>query len=313
MPRTTKKDVESYLARPGKPYDAYMARLRKEKDSAEFYDLRIAASKQKRSEIEKAAQGSDAWLRNRVGCCTSSNAAAFVGHNPYQNPLKMAQQIIENKPFDNKFMEFGRKYEPVARNLYEKRLQTILDRLWAQKPMSRPHIFFRQHKISQKPVVQIISTSGSLVHTLWHHIRGSPDGIVTINGYAVSLIEIKCCMYGVYPLSKSYHHDQIQFMTAIARCQYPQITDCDYLSFDGYHMSVDPIHYDAEYMDHWYWPRCQRFFFDILFPMLMVRPNPTIQRKLDEMAAKRANNKKKRTVTATTTTEIPKYNLDAIM
>jgi hypothetical protein len=304
--RTNKKDVEAFLARPGKPYDVYFHKVQQVKDTSEFYNQRIATTKEKRSEIEKAAQGSDTWLRNRVGCCTSSNAAAFVGHSPYDNPLKMAQRIIENKPFDNKFMEFGRKYEPVARQLYETRLQTILDRLWAQKPMSRAYIYYRKHKISQKPVVSIISTSGSLVHPLYHHIRGSPDGIVTINGTAVGLIEIKCSMYGVYPLSKAYHHDQIQFMTAIARCIYPQISDCDYLSFDGTHMSVDPLFYQAEYMDHWYWPRCQRFFFELLFPMLMVKPNPSIQKKIDDMVAKRES--RKRPATAA-----PKYDLSAVL
>lgn len=302
MPRTTKADVEAYLARPGKPYDAYFAKLQAGKESSELYNARIAAGKEKRSEIEKAAQGSDVWLRNRVGCCTSSNAAAFVGHSEYDSPLKMAKRIVENKPFDNKFMEFGRKYEPVARSIYEKRLQVIMDRLWAEKPLSRSHIFYRQHKITQKPVVQIISTSGSLVHPLYHHIRGSPDGIVTVNGYAVSLIEIKCSMFGVYPLSKSYHHDQIQFMTCIARCMYPQITDCDYISFDGYHMSIDPLYYQAEYMDHWYWPRCQRFFFELLFPMLLVKPNPSVQKKIDELMQKREAKKRP-----------AKYDLSAVL
>lgn len=292
------------MSRPGKPYAVYFNKLQSVKDTAELYNQRIASSKEKRSEIEKAAQGSDTWLRNRIGCCTSSNAAAFVGHSPYENPLKMAQKIIENKPFDNKFMEFGRKYEPVARALYETRLQTILDRLWAQKPPERDYINYRQHKIISEPKVVIISTSGSLVHPVWHHIRGSPDGIVTINGTAVSLIEIKCSLYGVYPLSKSYHHDQIQFMMAIARCMHPQITDCDYLSFDGHHMSADPLYYQGEYMDNWYWPRCQRFFFEILFPMLMVKPNPVaIQQKIDEVMAKKKKAAVKR----------PAYDLKAVL
>lgn len=269
-----------YLRRPGKTYEAYMKKVETIPEWSNFYNKHIESNQEKRAAIEKAAQGSTEWLKYRVGCCTSSNGAAFVGHSDYDSPLHIADKIIANKSFDNPFMKFGRKYEPVARNIYEVRIQNILTRLWKNKPEGQDSIMYRKHKITEEPVVKVIGTSGSLVHPVWHHIRGSPDGIVTINDIAIGLIEIKCSMFGVYPISKAYHHDQVQIMLLVANALHPTIQECDYISFDGRHMSIDILPLQHEYLQDWFLPRIHRFFFELLFPLNVVAKPTTVQQQL---------------------------------
>lgn len=118
-------------------------------------------------------------------------------------------------------MKFGRTYEPVARRFYQDRIQKIVYYLWLNRAdKQQDHITYRGKQIKLNankdfPVVQVLDTTGSLVHSKYHYVRGSPDGIVTINGVVVGLIEIKSSMFGVYRISKKQHHDQVCYFASL--------------------------------------------------------------------------------------------------
>lgn len=55
---------------------------------------------------------------------------------------------------------------------------------------------------------------------------------------------------------------------------YPELDCCDYVVFDGFYLSIEPLPFDTNYVHLWMMPRIHRFFFQLLFPMVIMPPPP---------------------------------------
>lgn len=104
-------------------------------------------------------QGSPEWSEARRGKITASIAPACLRLDGHKGPLAAYNQITEaSVVYDNKFMVWGRRHEPEARQVYE--AETGL----------------------------LVIETGFWVHPEHPWLGGSPDGLAGNDG----LIQIKC-------------------------------------------------------------------------------------------------------------------------
>lgn len=62
----------------------------------------------------------------------------------------------------------------------------------------------------------VLDDVGMFIDKRYKWKRGSPDGLVIINGHIMGMIEIKCSLYGVTSVLRTYYYDQIQTMIYLA-------------------------------------------------------------------------------------------------
>jgi hypothetical protein len=157
--------------------------------------------------IWKHAQKSNEWLRARLPRKTGSEGGTLLNWNPYCNVLKQAHRKFYDIYRSNEATEHGNEYEKKSGKIYIDQLQKTLNQMYVdQKGYLTGYLMIANRRIpltkSQKgfmaPRAQMWSTG--MVDDAFNHWRGvSIDGLVTINGIPLILVEIKC------PYGKGYY------------------------------------------------------------------------------------------------------------
>ena len=138
-------------------------------------------------------QRTDAWYKFREGLLTASDWGSILGDNPYSNSTKVLKNKVKDKVyfFSNEACDWGKKYEDVAIQVYEKRNKTK------------------------------IIEFGCIKHPTIEFLGASPDGI-TPDGV---MVEIKCPfrreITGIPPV---YYADQVQGQLEVC-----ELDRCDFL------------------------------------------------------------------------------------
>lgn len=115
---------------------------------------------------------------------------------------------------------------------------------------TQPYFRFRKHWIPLLwdadakdwacPTIDVLDNVGMFIDRLYKWKRGSPDGLVVINGFVIGMIEIKCSLFGVTSMLRMYYYDQIQVIDCRIACTYHMYVVVEH---DLSGESVSPIHY----------------------------------------------------------------------
>lgn len=138
--------------------------------------------------IANYVQGTDEWLKSRIGRLTGSVISAAVGHNHFCNHKKLISQLLWDTFIPNDACAYGTANEKNAANVYEE--------------------FQRRRNKSFS-----INYPAALVHSDMCFFAYSPDGIFSENNVP-GLLEIKCPFkkkfYASIPL---FYFDQVKLLS----------------------------------------------------------------------------------------------------
>lgn len=179
------------------------------------------------------AQRSAGWFSKRQNMLTASDVATALGENRYEKPSDL---VLKKCGFGKKFMgndatRHGEKYEPVARDIYEKLKN------------ERVHEF------------------GLVTHPEHDWIGGSPDGI-TESGV---LVEIKCPMSRAIKNEVPAHYmAQVQVLLEIL-----DLDSCDFVQYkpDPYEFVVTRVERSHEWFQERL-PRLEEFWRTVQYKRL---------------------------------------------
>lgn len=274
--KCSKKKVDTFMKMPGRSVEHYMSRLTDEEK--EYYMREIHMSDEMVDKLRATPQRSGLWLGSRRGCCTASNGSAFVGHSPYKSVISVTRTLLLNEFTSNVNMQFGVENEAPARETYVHRMQRIVrniwldEKKWITKEDGTKGILFAKRFIpfssakNECPIFAVNDGVGSYVHPQFRWCRGSPDGICSINGIVIGMIEIKCSLRGPHIGIKLYYYDQIILMMILARLWEGDVDFADYVTFDSRDFNIERFNWNQEYAYNWFFPRVVRYYFMMLFP-----------------------------------------------
>ena len=176
---------------------------------------------EKLASIKYPAQRSPEWFAQRDGKITASDAGVVIGDNKYEYPYKMIVKKIRETFQNNEATYHGKKYEDIAKLIYEYRKNVIVNEF------------------------------GMCEHTIVGCLGASPDGIVTpYKNDGVHLTELVGRMLEIkVPLSRQiqktgevkgeicpiYYWDQVQMQLEccdLDECDFWQCKLCEYSSWD---------------------------------------------------------------------------------
>lgn len=183
------------------------------------------------NKIPQHAQKSDAWLEQRKGYLTSSDAATALGINPYEKPVELLfKKCDAGKPFTgNIATRWGEKYEDEAVEMYCRAVGSKTND-FGLIPLNET--FKLMDREPDYP--------GSTI------LAGSPDGIAINPDGELVLLEIKCpfkrkIILGYCP---AYYYPQVQLNMYICG-----VTQADFIEYrpdttggDNYILNI--VHYD---------------------------------------------------------------------
>lgn len=316
-PRFVQALTLSYLSEVGEPVDSYLAKLTLQEK--EYFANTILTSAENPLAAQALVQKSEEWKTKRKGCAMASNSATHVNHNPYENPLRlpisMSDTLLPNVHIRHgvKREPYARIiYEDRIRRIlrtvcYARRdqwrwflessaasttkVKNIDEKEEEEKAQGtrRPYFRFRKYWVALEwdterkdwgyPTVEVLDNVGIFIDKRYPWKRGSPDGLVRINGHVLLMIEIKCSLYGVTLVMRPYYYDQMQSMVYLGRQYHPYIDCCDYVSYDHEDFTIQPIGFNSEYYENWFLPREMRWFFSVLFPFhFLHRLKPFVRR-----------------------------------
>ncbi len=153
--------------------------------------------------VWKHPQKSDAWLRARIPRKTGSDGGTLLDWSPYCNPLKQAWRKIYGEFIENDATTHGNEWEKPAGKEYIQMFQKTLNRWYIeQRSYETGFITFLNRKIPLRKKMPDSRYYLPPHAEMWHigmvvdpfnQWRGaSIDGLVTINGIPMLLVEIKC-------------------------------------------------------------------------------------------------------------------------
>ena len=176
---------------------------------------------EKLASIKYPAQRSPEWFAQRDGKITASDAGVVIGDNKYEYPYKMVVKKIRETFQNNEATYHGKKYEDIAKLIYEYRKNVIVNEF------------------------------GMCEHPTVGCLGASPDGIVTpYKNDGVHLTELVGRMLEIkVPLSRQiqktgeikgeicpiYYWDQVQLQLEccdLDECDFWQCKLCEYSSWD---------------------------------------------------------------------------------
>ncbi len=176
---------------------------------------------EKLASIKYPAQRSPEWFSQRDGKITASDAGVVIGDNKYEYPYKMIVKKIRETFQNNEATYHGKKYEDIAKLIYEYRKNVIVNEF------------------------------GMCEHSVVGCLGASPDGIVTpYKNDGVHLTELVGRMLEIkVPLMRKilktgkvkgeicpiYYWDQVQLQLEccdLDECDFWQCTLCEYSSWD---------------------------------------------------------------------------------
>ena len=161
-------------------------------------------------------QGSKKWLKKRHSIITASDVGTILDCNPYNNRLSLlkSKSLAKPKVFENIMTNWGTKYEPIAKNIYED--------------------FYKEK----------VYDCGLLIHPEYEWLGASPDGLRESG----TMLEIKC-LYNRKMLGETPHYYwiQMQIQMEVAdlnkcdffECKFIEFSESDYEKCDSLYKGSD--------------------------------------------------------------------------
>ena len=149
--------------------------------------------------VREIPQRTREWYNIRNGIITATNVSSIINANPYKNRKNLLIEKLENMNIDshmknknmNKAMEWGVKFEPIAKEIYEEKCK---DKVY---------------------------DCGLIMHKEYTWLGASPDGILSNK----KLIEIKCpYSRDVHEKIPYYYWIQVQIQLEVCNCD-----ECDFI------------------------------------------------------------------------------------
>jgi putative phage-type endonuclease len=193
-------------------------------------------------------QRSEAWHESRNYRLTGSNFGSAIGHNKYQSPKALVNELLWKTFHGNEMTKYGELNEPIARDIYMK--------------------YMRQTHPDDQIEVEV---PGLFVSAKYPFLGCSPDGIVMIrkkNGDIIYfLIEIKCpWKREYYPDIPAYYYSQIQGMMGLKNLPY-----CDFIVFLPEETRIQRYMFNPEYFHKTLIPKLTHFYFNMYLPALIYK------------------------------------------
>ena len=210
-------------------------------------------------QIMNIPQRTPDWIKWRSCRMTASNYGSAVGHNPYQTPKKLLQELLWSTFKGNRFTEWGTDHEPVAAKIYENFLTQLVSTPTEEKTPELPNV----KKASFYYPGLIISQDQP-----W--LAVSPDGLPGIkkDGRTLRfLLEIKCpATLKLYPHIPHYYFDQIQGIMGIL-----QLPFCDFVVWTPDKTQIRRYNFDLEYWRDFLFPSLYDFYMEQYLPRLILK------------------------------------------
>lgn len=203
-------------------------------------------------------QKSEAWLNQRKGKLTSSDAATALGINPYEKPIKLLfKKNNAGEPFvGNVATKFGEKYETEAINLY-------------CKLMNKVNYEFGLIEFSAVNRFRLETSRGNVsrpkdLEEWLNFLAGSPDGVALPTSEldhlcfdkGPVLLEVKCpfrrkIIPGYIP---EYYYPQVQLNMAILNIDKADFIEYTPANVEPHYLSepilnIVRIHRDFDWFD----------------------------------------------------------------
>lgn len=215
---------------------------------------RLQVTAAQADEIRMYEQGSELWLKSRIGRLTASNFGAASGVNKYTSPKALLKQMLWGEFKGNAATRYGSAHEDTARDEYV------------------------QVKRSEGVNLTVIET-GLVINPARPWMGNSPDGLVDImhpNGTIErGLLEIKCPyrqqFYTPDPVP-SYYYAQIQ--GTMGNLQLPW---CDFVVWTPTGLQITRVPFDSNYWEQCLLPALTTFYFDMYMPLAVAKENGELQ------------------------------------
>ena len=250
----------------------------------QFVD-RLTCSDTRLVEIEEYEQKSDAWLDARKGRITASNFGAAVGHNKYQSPRGLLQQMLWRTFKGNKATEWGAKHEPVAFDFYSNYMLLQIINEDGNIPYDTidcdpEDMLYPTQQMSHVNVVE----TGLVVRAPRYWMGNSPDGLVHVTYRdgcrETGLLEIKCpASKRLYPGNgiPKYYMDQIQ--GTMGNLGLPW---CDFVVWTPTKTKIQRVPFCGKYWDEILLPKLTSFYFDMYVPAAVKKENGDLDEDMIE-------------------------------
>lgn len=222
-------------------------------DTSEWLN-RLHVTPEQADEIRLYEQGSDAWLKSRVGRLTASNFGAASGVNKYTSPKQLLKQMLWGEFKGNAATRYGSEHEDIARNEYI------------------------QVKQANGVNLTVLET-GLVINPARPWMGNSPDGLIDITHADGSvergLLEIKCPyrqqFYSPDPVP-TYYYAQIQ--GTMGNLQLPW---CDFVVWTPTGIQITRVPFDAPYWEQRLLPALTTFYFDMYVPLAVAKENGELE------------------------------------
>lgn len=222
--------------------------------SKEEWLARLHVTQAQADEIRVYEQGSELWLKSRVGRLTASNFGAASGINKYTSPRALLKQMLWGEFKGNAATRYGSAHEDTARNEYI------------------------QVKRGEGVQLEVIET-GLVINPVRPWMGNSPDGLIDMTRadgtVERGLLEIKCPyrqqFYSPDPVP-SYYYAQIQ--GTMGNLQLPW---CDFVVWTPTGIQITHVPFDQSYWETRLLPALTTFYFDMYVPLAVAKENGEVE------------------------------------